>query len=359
MCEAVLLEALDTLFFRDGKPFSIGEESWAEGMFPPLPSVLYGALRTAYFATHLSDFHKAGDPDNDPTLSLQINHVYLKSQVNSFFPMPLDCLKEERKHKTYYHLLEPQLANGIVSGTRTPFMLTVPGGNGHERAKMESAEGMLLDRMQILSYLDHETVVRACNLNDYVCTEPKVGIGRDPSTATASDTGKLYRVNMRRPATMTSSLFLAVEFTGLDLEEPRLLKIGGEGKSVSCSRHHSITIPSPQSRDEDPQFFKLYLATPAIFDHGWYPNLENIEILTGAVGRPVPVGGFAMRSKDKDGRFKPFPKPLRYAAPAGSVYYCRGNMRDAIEKYHGRSVSDQRAYEGFGIAYIGKLTMNN
>ena len=358
MSDALLLEALDTLFFRDGKPFSIGEESWAEGMFPPLPSVLYGALRTAYFAAHPSVFHKAGDSGTDPTLGLQLKHVYLKSQVNSFFPMPLDCLKEEQKNKTNYHLLEAQPVDGIVSGAQTPFMLTVPEGRS-SLTKTERAEGMLLDRMQVVSYLHHETVVRACNLSDYVCTEPKVGIGRDTYTATSSDTGKLYRVNMRRPATLTSPLFLAVEFTGLDLEEPRLLKVGGEGKSVSCSRHHGITIPSPQSGDGDAQFFKLYLATPAIFDHGWYPDLENIEILTGAISRPVPVGGFAMRSKDENGRWKPFPKPLRYAAPAGSVYYCKGNMRDAIAKYHGQSVSNQRAKEGFGIAYIGKLTMNN
>ena len=26
---------LDTVFFRDGKPFSWGEETWAEGIFPP------------------------------------------------------------------------------------------------------------------------------------------------------------------------------------------------------------------------------------------------------------------------------------------------------------------------------------
>lgn len=43
------MEAFDTLFFRDGKPFSMGDDVWANGVFPPYPSTLYGALRASYF----------------------------------------------------------------------------------------------------------------------------------------------------------------------------------------------------------------------------------------------------------------------------------------------------------------------
>jgi CRISPR-associated protein Cmr3 len=50
------LNPLDTLFFRDGKPFAMGEETWADGIFPPPPSVIYGALRTAWFANNIEEF---------------------------------------------------------------------------------------------------------------------------------------------------------------------------------------------------------------------------------------------------------------------------------------------------------------
>src|SRR5687768_8743082 len=36
----------DVLFFRDGKPSSRGQDHELRSVFPPLPSVLYGAIRT-------------------------------------------------------------------------------------------------------------------------------------------------------------------------------------------------------------------------------------------------------------------------------------------------------------------------
>lgn len=38
---------LDVLLFRESKPFSPGEGSWAKGLFPPLPSTVFQALRSA------------------------------------------------------------------------------------------------------------------------------------------------------------------------------------------------------------------------------------------------------------------------------------------------------------------------
>jgi CRISPR-associated protein Cmr3 len=38
---------LDILLFREAKPFTPGEGSWAEGLFPPLPSTVFQALRSA------------------------------------------------------------------------------------------------------------------------------------------------------------------------------------------------------------------------------------------------------------------------------------------------------------------------
>ena len=45
----ISIKPFDCLFVRDGKPFSMGDEVWASGIFPPPPSVVYGALRTAWF----------------------------------------------------------------------------------------------------------------------------------------------------------------------------------------------------------------------------------------------------------------------------------------------------------------------
>jgi len=41
------MSPLDILLFREAKPFTPGEGSWAEGLFPPLPSPVFQALRSA------------------------------------------------------------------------------------------------------------------------------------------------------------------------------------------------------------------------------------------------------------------------------------------------------------------------
>lgn len=41
------IEPLDVLLFREAKPFSPGESSWAKGLFPPFPSTVFQALRSA------------------------------------------------------------------------------------------------------------------------------------------------------------------------------------------------------------------------------------------------------------------------------------------------------------------------
>lgn len=41
------IEPLDVLLFRESNPFSPGEGSWAKGIFPPLPSTVFQALRSA------------------------------------------------------------------------------------------------------------------------------------------------------------------------------------------------------------------------------------------------------------------------------------------------------------------------
>lgn len=59
----ISLEAIDTLFFRDGKPFTMGEDNFASGIFPPAPSVLYGALRSAYFACDVDSLSRVNSSD--------------------------------------------------------------------------------------------------------------------------------------------------------------------------------------------------------------------------------------------------------------------------------------------------------
>ena len=74
----IKINPLDTLFFKDGKPFSMGEETWASGLFPPYPGVIYGAIRTAYFGMHPEKLENL-DQGNDPTKDLNIHSFHFLS----------------------------------------------------------------------------------------------------------------------------------------------------------------------------------------------------------------------------------------------------------------------------------------
>ncbi|MCJ2544430.1 type III-B CRISPR module-associated Cmr3 family protein [Thermostichus vulcanus] len=45
------LDPIDVLLFRESKPFSPGEGSWAKGLFPPMPTTIFQALRSALLYT--------------------------------------------------------------------------------------------------------------------------------------------------------------------------------------------------------------------------------------------------------------------------------------------------------------------
>lgn len=74
------IEPLDVLLFREAKPFSPGEGSWAKGLFPPLPNTLFQSLRSAlpFYADKQRDLEFIGP--------------FLLNQDILYLPTPKDLL---------------------------------------------------------------------------------------------------------------------------------------------------------------------------------------------------------------------------------------------------------------------------
>lgn len=341
----IALNALDTLFFRDGKPFSMGEETWANGLFPPPLSVLYGALRTAYFSEHIGEL-KLANEEGDPTSELRINFSAYHAEGKYFYPCPLDIVqKKERKSErepefSLLELVERQAdCFSSLYGVDLPMQL-------QSQAQVEEASG-LIDEISLNEYLQSSSVPPdLLNTDNFLQDEPKVGIGRNDRTG-ASDEGMLYRVGMKR----MHRLRLAVGYSCLTLSGT-LMRLGGEGKSVSVSElTEKPNVQEPEPFPKTGDFFKLYLATPAIFKEGWRPTSETVpgaKLVAAVVGKPLHIGGFDM--KPKNGQ-RSQPKPMRRAVPAGSVYYYQGTA-----EVQGNSISDYGKEQGYGIYYIGNVS---
>lgn len=79
------IEPLDVLLFRDAKPFSPGDGSWAKGQFPPLPITVFQALRSAL------PFYGEGKTNKMRDREF-IGPFLLDSGENLWLPTPKDLL---------------------------------------------------------------------------------------------------------------------------------------------------------------------------------------------------------------------------------------------------------------------------
>ncbi|MGI6114130.1 MAG: type III-B CRISPR module-associated protein Cmr3 [Mahellales bacterium] len=346
----IKIDALDTLFFRDGKPFTMGLETWADCVFPPYPSVVYGALRTAYFASHIEELNKA-NRNNDPTVGLVVKGLFLKIGDDLCLPLPLDCVKEKNNmkndNKAYQLTLKEKF---IVSSLPTPYIL-----QEDIKREVENVREGYFDDLSFIKYLNGTMKeYYYIKLSDFVYAEEKVGIARNRYLNTAEE-GKLYRVALRR----LDNVSLIIDFEGLKLPETGFLKLGGEGKAAT---YRSIDYLPDFKSNLTGNRFKLYLSTPAIFNNGWLPGwispdtLEGnyqglrLKLLSAAVGKYISIGGFDVER----GR----PKSMKRAVPAGSVYYfelLEGQLADVKDLMHYRSISEYNAEQGFGISFVGGI----
>lgn len=354
----IAISALDTLFFRDGKPFSMGEESWADGVFPPYPSVLYGALRTWYI---MNKGPGVNQELIDESSGISLRGIMYQHQGAIYLPLPLDFVEPKEKtavqveqeelQKKYSVIKLSQREKAILSNYPLSTLL-MPPAHINEVGSFDSG---LMDLDRFKQYLEGtlEKYDNAIKLSDLAPSEPKVGIGRDNYT-NASDDGKLYRVGMRRLNDLEILLDLELPQDGLE-PTSRFLKLGGEGKVAMFRERGRIRRSDRIDKDTielKENRFKLYLATPAFFKNGWRPNLEKkfkikADLVAAAVGKPQHIGGFDMAKRKA--------KPMLKAVPAGSVFYFESAepAEKVLEKLQGESISDFLSEQGFGIAYVG------
>jgi len=356
------IRPLDTLFFRDGKPFSMGEDTWADGVFPPYPSVFYGALRTWYISNHPVPFSPEAIKKSEEII---IQNIQYRLPTGRHLPMPLDLVEPKEKEPAVFNAEEREKTYRVIklalhensnALSNHPLKLTgllFPP----EKMEVEALEdGLISNEGDFINYLQGKLQeAKILKIKDSAQTEPKVGIGRDDHTNTASDS-MLYRVGMRR----ATNFEILIDFSlpdGNNKYKSSLLKLGAEGKFVAFEepgkgRNYGAGIDK-NTISLTNNTFKLYLATPAIFKKGWEPDLAGLgiqaELIAAAIGKPIHIGGFDMAAK--------CPKPMYKAVPAGSVYYFKTEESPEVilEKLQGEAISDVQKEQGFGIAYIGNF----
>jgi CRISPR-associated protein Cmr3 len=380
----LFLEANDTFFFRDGRPFTRGEQSEGYSIFPPFPSTVMGALRSAWIAHNggLGEFSAGkmkraiGTKESLNGASIQIKGVFLgRRGTDLYFPIPRDLVVEKKsKDPTRLYSLSLTADSGSSSNAKLPLSLTFVAPDAPD-ITVDQSSGLVTSET-LRSYLLGEDGDLQSEAFDFLIDEPKVGITRNLKTLTTVD-GMLYRIDMKR--FKNSEYGLIVDVEGIDeFSDGKLIKLGGEGKSFVVQNSELTSDPLSVAERakikraiEESGLFKLYLATPAIFDQGWLPswirsndslngdiltrNASRIsmKLMTAAVGNYITIGGWDVANTR--------PKAAYRAVPAGSVYYFElrngTKAEDVFDHFHSQNISDraQSKQEGFGLAYVGTV----
>lgn len=366
-----LIDPIDNFFFRTPIPFEAGGETAViDGVFPPLPSAYAGALRPL-----MKDCEGI-------RLKIGWNGLWFKD--SPYFPKPLDLYISKNGDGEKNYLKSMELRKKPLSNYPLEYMPFIPQG---QMEKEKNTGIPYLSEDSLLRYLNGDSLETAgVDMKNYIKEEPKLGIAVDPKSGTSKDQ-LLYQVSYIRP---TDGLKLAVE-ANLSLsgdEADTIIKLGGEGKTARISpADHLISAPLLA---DDTKYFKLYLASPAIFKKGWLPGWLDegtmtgcfkykkreirVRLLSACVGRKVLCGGFGYDKKNKEYR----PRELRCGVPAGSVYYfeiLQGDFETARKLFHMKCISDYRESigfdyamypynrirycdRGFGYAFVGKINQH-
>jgi len=262
----IKIKAVDTLFFKGGKPFNAGSETIAEGFFPPTPSTLYGALRGVYWSEHPDEFRqfiKGKGKIKDITTDLEIEWIYYDLGGIFCYPASLDMYFTDKRK------IEPELHSFKIIKNK--------GNNNLGLSYMFSTDDLEVIEMDnlFISDLDYYKIsigelnnIKGYRLDNYITYEPKTGIARDRWSHSSKE-AQLYQVKMNRP----HKLDIVIKFKGLSISNKGILSLGAEGKTAAWTESdYNDTYNEKETLiKKDCNKFKLIYLSPAIFNNGWLP----------------------------------------------------------------------------------------
>jgi CRISPR-associated protein Cmr3 len=372
------VEPLDTLFFREARSFTAGEQNEARGVFPPPPATVQGMIRSALIARYQPGALR-GEPLGkelcrvvgnlgEPPGTLEVQGPWL-------LPAPLTLVRRaDPENPDQYEAapLRPRLADGAGQGANLPCGLRplVPPDGWEAVSAVDgwltwSAYSAILEggRFELKAA---ENWFRPADL---WTTEDRGGTAIDFDSRHASEGLLWYTRHVRllqRFAGRGGDVGIGVLVRGIEpysiTKAAVACPFGGEGRAARISPAEKPPWVDRQVKLTGKTL--CVLTTPAWFASGWCPswadpvagratlNGAELGFLAARVERPVRIGGWDLYRRQ--------PKPLRAFAPAGSVYFFEevantlGTLCRLCETSITETLSGEEFHKlGFGHALVG------
>ncbi len=313
-------EPVDTLFFRDARPFEAASRA-ASGL--PTPQTLAGALRTtllerhgvapaevgglvrqgATFAGALATF----GPVIGGIAEVVTKGPWFSLEKKLLVPAPANL----RREKETGRLVRLDPLTSAPPGWWPPADGMLPLWRWG-RSAVEPVNGYLtmegLRRFLMGSAPESSDIVRP---DDVYAFEDRTGIGIDDARG-ATGEGRIYSIRVlatRRDTVLVAETTGPAKVLAPLVDDPAPIRLGGEGRYVRARvRRGSIDWPHVAATGDARRL--VLLTTPAPFG-GWSP--DGLHPVSAAVPGYEAVSGWDLARGG--------PKPNRFMVPAGTVYF--------------------------------------
>ena len=353
----IQLEALDTLFFRDGKPFSMGEDTFVSSSKLPYPSVIWGSL----FSSLLIN----GKVTTADKSKFSINGIYLYNETTKdiLLHAPVDLFVDKKGKIAFdkteqYQLIENPHYKGDKLMTNDLQGIVMIDAEWIEQPTdnyiLASAFSSSYSNMQLLHTIDMLE-------NNFVKSNNKIGIGRNKDMRVAEE-GMLYRINMQEFSREWSFL-IDCELVDIEMPPHGILRLGGEGKMAAFKVLKETPYAIQKLNDtqntikkelENKEFFKIVFVSPLVYNRleAVTQNFthENITLISAVMGKPISIGGFDVEKQQ--------PKPMIKGLAAGCVFICHKPKNAnlvSFEKHLNEKLIDYKK-QGFNQFYFTHYT---
>lgn len=355
----LLLRPRDTIAVRDGRPFDAGTGATAAAVFP-WPSTVAGAVGSIYGREVRSV--------RGPVLTNCHDRDH-GTEFELLFPAPAD-LYAPSGATTVQRLLVRRLEAGVVTDLDGHGIRHFPSANDEQEPVTAWIRGDALERYlaRATRYdsfdLRHDFEHRGRPEDADLVISDELHVGLTLTSQRAAEQGLLYAAHHMRFQDRLGILVSVDDDQPLEVL-PTHVKLGGEGRLADVEIADGVALPNAPEHFPDGKVL-LYLATPGIWADGWRPDLPaDATLVTAALKEPVPVPTASPRLRAQPGGFLGTAR-LRWAVPAGSVYYIKFGTPDAARDWvhgtsqtpaaHGRPLTaaePRLATAGFGIVLAG------
>ena len=373
----VQFDPVDTLFFRDGTPFSAGSapQDGVSSLFPPHPASVAGAVRAALARCNGWDGQGRWPADLDVVLgngpedlgALFLDGPFVLRCGQPLFRMSRHLLgANESGRWTPRVLLRPGRAIACDLGDAVRLPETPRPGDGSADLKTGDDWWLTQAGMEAVVRGELPATAETVSSSDLWNDEPRVGLERDGATRTALE-GMLYStchvrlqrgvsIGVRVAGVPASWVWPFTPRAGTERQsDSAIVPLGGESRLAECRPWDdgvSFTVPPVVYRTGRMALISLTpldLAKSICRGERPLDASAGVRVVSACLNRPQRIGGWNSLQRK--------PLVLRSVLPPGSVLFCEaadpGRFIDASQSDDGSPRIGSRQPWGFGHVAFG------